>query len=155
MYPGTYARTTPDKAAYIMSATGEVVTYRQLDDNSMRAAQLWRSRGLEPEDGIALFLENHPRYLELTWAAQRSALRYTAINWHLTAEEVEYIVRDCGAQGASWRAQLSSARIVAAELAERLSDLRAPHAALGSERRRRRGHRWLQEPRGALLDEHA
>ncbi len=120
MYPGVHAAKNPSKPAYIMARTGQTITYGQLDENSMRIAQLLRSRGLEPEDGFALFLENHPRYFELTWAGQRSALRYTAINYHLTADEVEYIVRDCGAKAffaSGYR------RDVAEELAGRLSDL--------------------------------
>ena len=51
-----------------------------------------------PGATIAILLENHPRFLEIAWAAQRSGLYYTAINSHLTAEEAAYIVADCGAQ---------------------------------------------------------
>ncbi len=43
-------------------------------------------------------LENHPRYLELAWAAQRAGLRYTAISPRLTADEVAYILEDSGAR---------------------------------------------------------
>ena len=84
MYPGTHASANPDKPAYIMAATGETVTYGQLDRHSMQIAQVLRSRGLEPESSFAIFLENHPRYFEIAWAGQRAALRYTAINYHLT-----------------------------------------------------------------------
>jgi acyl-CoA synthetase (AMP-forming)/AMP-acid ligase II len=98
MYPGTHARTTPDKPAYVMAGSGEVVTYRQLDEGSNRCAQLFRSLGLRPGDAIALCLENHPRFFEITWAAQRSGLYYTPISSRLTAGEVAYIVGDCGAK---------------------------------------------------------
>ena len=57
MYPGTYAQTTPDKPAYIMAGSGEVVTYRQLDARSNQCAQLFRSLGLTTGDSIALCLE--------------------------------------------------------------------------------------------------
>src|SRR4029079_18897157 len=43
-------------------------------------------------------LENHPRYLELAWAAQRAGLRYTAISPRLTVDEVSYILEDSGTQ---------------------------------------------------------
>ena len=36
MYPGVHAQTTPDKAAYIMASTGEVVTYSALDAGANR-----------------------------------------------------------------------------------------------------------------------
>jgi len=98
MYPAVHARQTPDKAAIVMASTGEVVTYRELDEGSNRCAQLLWDAGLRPGDGIALFLENHPRFFEIVWAAQRSGLYYTAVSSRLTAPEVEYIVGDCGAQ---------------------------------------------------------
>jgi len=98
MYPGTVAREIPDKPAYVMAGSGQVVTYRELDERSNRVAQLLHAEGLRPGDGIAIFLENHPRFFEVVWAAQRSGLYYTAISSRLTAPEVEYIVDDCGAK---------------------------------------------------------
>ena len=81
-----------------MAASGETVTYRQLDEQSNRIAQLFRSLGLEAGDHIALFLENNARFFEICWGAQRSGLIYTAISSRLTAAEVDYIVGDCGAR---------------------------------------------------------
>src|SRR5258705_9995166 len=98
MHPYIHARNAPDKPAYIMAGTGETVTYRQLDQQSNRIAQLFRSLGLKAGDHIALFLENNPRFFEICWGAQRSGLIYTAISSRLTAAEVDYIVTDCGAK---------------------------------------------------------
>src|ERR1700755_3648943 len=98
MHPYIHAKTHPDKPAYIMAATGEFVTYRQLDDQSNRIAQLFRAAGLRAGDHIAFFLENNPRFFEICWGAQRSGLIYTAISSRLTAAEVDYIVGDCGAK---------------------------------------------------------
>jgi long-chain acyl-CoA synthetase len=98
MHPYIHARTHPDKPAYIMAATGETVTYRQLDDRSNRIAQLFRSLGLQAGDHITLFLENNARFFEICWGAQRSGLVFTAISSRLTAAEVDYIVGDCGAK---------------------------------------------------------
>ena len=98
MYPGSLAKSIPDKPAYIMANGGEVVTYGQLDEASNRAAQLFWSLGLRPGDHIAFCLENHPRFFEICWAAQRSGLYFTAISSRLTPTETEYIVDDSGAQ---------------------------------------------------------
>src|SRR5260370_39637333 len=98
MHPGIHAKSNPDKAAYIMAATGEVVTYRELDDESNRAANLLRSLGLKAGDTIALFAENHHRYHQVLWAAQRSGLYYTATSSRLTAEELADIVNDPAAR---------------------------------------------------------
>ena len=89
-----------------MGSTGDVVTYRELDERSNRLAQLFRARGLAPGDAVAIFMENNERFMEIAWAAQRSGLYWTTINSHLTAPEVEYIVNDCEA-----RVFLSSKRL--------------------------------------------
>ena len=98
MWPGAHAARTPDKPAVIMATTGQVVTYAELDARSNQLAHLLAARGLQFGDHIAVCLDNSPRFLEVTWAAQRSGLVYTTINHHLTAEEVAYIVTDCDAQ---------------------------------------------------------
>lgn len=98
MYPAVHAKERPEKPAYIMARTGQVVTFKELDDRSNQCAQLFRSLGLVPGDCIAFQLENHPRFLEICWAAQRSGLYYSAISSRLTAAETEYIVDDCGAK---------------------------------------------------------
>jgi acyl-CoA synthetase (AMP-forming)/AMP-acid ligase II len=98
MHPSAHARTTPDKPAIVMAATGETLTYRQLEERSNQGAQLFRSLGLKPGDAIAIFMENNARFLEICWAAQRAGLYYTCISSRLTAGEVEYIAKDCGAK---------------------------------------------------------
>ena len=98
MYPGAHAQTTPDKPAYIMGSSGEVVTYRELDERSNRLAHLFRAAGLQRGDAIALMMENHPRYFEILWAAQRAGLYYTAMSSRLTQGEAEYIINDCEAK---------------------------------------------------------
>ena len=93
-----FAERTPDKAALIMAGSGEVVTYAQLEARSNRFAQLLRALGIRAGDHIAFFVENHPRFFDLCWGAKRAGLYYTAISSYLTAEEVAYIVNDCGAR---------------------------------------------------------
>jgi acyl-CoA synthetase (AMP-forming)/AMP-acid ligase II len=80
-----------------MVGSGESVTYRELDERSNRLAQLFAAAGLGFGDHVAFLVENHVRFLELLWAAQRSGLLYTAISTQLNADEVAYLVDDCGA----------------------------------------------------------
>ena len=98
MHPSVHAKTQPDKPAFIMASTGETVTYAQLDERSNQGAQLFRKLGLKTGDGIAIFMENNVHYLPLCWAAQRSGLYFTCMSSRLTAGEIEYIVKDCGAK---------------------------------------------------------
>lgn len=98
MHPGEIANNTPDKPAYIIAETGQTVTFRQLEDGSNQLAHLFRSLGLKRGDHIAILLENHPLFLQICVAAQRSGLYFTAISYRLQEEEVEYIVNDCQAR---------------------------------------------------------
>lgn len=97
MYPGTYGKTQPDKLAAVHPATGETLTYRQLDERSNQLAQALHAAGMRPGGHVALMLENSLTYLEVMAACMRAGLYLTPINWHLSAPESAYIVEDCGA----------------------------------------------------------
>ena len=98
MYPGTFAATHPDRPAVIMAETGEGLTYRELEDGSVRLARTLLDHGLQRGDVVALLSDNHPRVFEVYWAAQRAGLLVTAVNHHLSPDEAAYIVDDCGAR---------------------------------------------------------
>jgi long-chain acyl-CoA synthetase len=98
MHPYLHAQTQPDKPAYVMAGSGEVVTYGQLDARSNQGAQLFRSLGLKAGDVIAILMENNARFFEITWAAQRAGLYFVCVSTKLTAEETRYILTDCGAK---------------------------------------------------------
>lgn len=98
MYPGNFVALTPDKPAIVRPSTGETLTYRELDENSLRLAKYLQSVGLRPGDHMALISDNDLRVMEVYWAALRSGLYITVVNWHLTADEAAYVVDDCGAK---------------------------------------------------------
>ncbi len=98
MYPRVHAQNNPDKPAYIMADSAEVVTYKQLDERSTQCARMLHEHGLREGDAIAIFMENNAHYLQICWAAQRSGLYYTCISSRLTAAEAAYIVGDCKAR---------------------------------------------------------
>ncbi|MFT7287702.1 MAG: long-chain acyl-CoA synthetase [Halieaceae bacterium] len=97
-HPSETARIYPHKPAIIMGQSGEMVTYRQLDERSNQGAQLFRSLGLAKGDHIALMLENCREYLEICWAAQRAGLIFTPISTHLREAETAYILKNSGAR---------------------------------------------------------
>src|SRR5581483_8625821 len=119
MYPGHWAQVTPDKPALVMAGTDDAVTYRELNDRSIRLARLWHDAGLRPGDGVALFMENQARFFEVVWAALRSGLRITPVNRYLTAAEAAYIVNDCDARALVTSTALGS---VAAEMVDLTPD---------------------------------
>ncbi len=98
MHPSHHAKSHPERAAYIMASSGETVTYGELEARSNQGAQLFRKLGLKAGDVIAILMENHPRFFEVAWAAQRAGLYYACISSKLTAGEIEYIMSDCAAQ---------------------------------------------------------
>lgn len=120
MFPGTYAVTTPDKPAVVMATSGRTLTYRELDDDSRRVAVALHDLGLRKGDVIAMLSDNELECFTLYWAALRSGLYLTAVNFHLTADEAAYIVRDCDA-----KVLFSSAGIaeLAAEVCSRVPDV--------------------------------
>ncbi|WP_330255197.1 AMP-binding protein [Nocardia sp. NBC_00565] len=87
-----------DKPAIVMGGSGAVLTYRELEDQSNRIAQAFRERGLRPGDHIALLFDNTIDVFPIVWAAQRSGLLYTPVNWHLSDAEAIYIVQNCEAR---------------------------------------------------------
>jgi acyl-CoA synthetase (AMP-forming)/AMP-acid ligase II len=128
MYPGSIAATNPDHPAIVMAATGETLTYAQLDAEANRASQLFRSLGLQPGDHVAFCMENHVRLLPLAWGATYAGLYFTALSSRLTTDEMAYILDDCGA-----RVFVTSAykREQAAELIERAPKVEARYMVDG------------------------
>ncbi|WP_134321680.1 acyl-CoA synthetase [Cumulibacter soli] len=98
MYPGAYVATTPDKPALIMADTGRTLSFAELDELSIRLANVLHEQGLRRGDSLALLSPNDPVYFVAYWAAMRSGLIITAINYNLSADEAAYIVNDCGAR---------------------------------------------------------
>ncbi|MEO7061828.1 MAG: AMP-binding protein, partial [Lapillicoccus sp.] len=97
MYPGAHVSTQPDKLAVVMADTGEGVTYRELEDRSVRLDHVLHDEGLRVGDSFALLSENHPVYYDCYWAALRSGRYLTAVNFHLAVDEMVYILQDSGA----------------------------------------------------------
>ena len=93
-HPSQHAALDPDHPAYIMAASGEVVTYAQLDERSMRCARLMRELGVGVGDSIAMCVGNHRSFLELCWGAQRAGIYYTPISTHYTPAEIAFLVQN-------------------------------------------------------------
>lgn len=97
-YPGSHAESYPDHPALIVAGTDVVMSYRTLDQQSRKISEHLRERGLVSGDHVAIFMENHPSYFEVVWAALRSGLVITPVNRYFTADEAAYVVNDCGAR---------------------------------------------------------
>ncbi|WP_341633847.1 acyl-CoA synthetase [Sphingomonas agri] len=120
MHPSHHARTRPEKPALIMQPSGKVTTYAQLEEGSNKAAHLLRSLGLKRGDVAAVFLENHPKFLEIAWGAQRSGLFLVCISSRFGPSEVSYLLSDSNAQVLITSAELAP---VAQEVAKSAPEL--------------------------------
>jgi long-chain acyl-CoA synthetase len=145
MHPYQHALAHPSRPALVIADTGEQLSYRELDEGSNRAAQLFRSLGLTAGDKVGLMLRNRLEFPIVFWAAQRSGLFVTLISTHLKPAEAAYILNDCGAKLfitsadvgataailASQRSELiPNVKVVFSVGAEALSGAQALHAAL-------------------------
>ncbi len=95
MLSALWASVQPDAPA-IRSEHGDR-TFAELNGRVNQLARALRARGLRAGDSVVLICSNRPEWVETLYAAQRTGLRLTPVNWHLTADEMNYILRDCGA----------------------------------------------------------
>ncbi len=74
-------------------------TRAELADRTTRWARLLREGlGLAPGAHAALLIGNRAEAVEGVLAAIHAGVWMTPVNWHLTADEVAYVVRDSGAR---------------------------------------------------------
>src|SRR5205823_8792796 len=93
---GGPARRRPATPALITAAG--TITYGELNERANRLARAFRRRDLRRGHAVALLCSNRAEFVEVLLATQRSGLRLTTVNWHLTADEAGYIVDDCEAR---------------------------------------------------------
>lgn len=96
--PRFHASHDPEAVAFVMCATGEAVTFAMLEQRANQGAHVLRRAGVARGDHVAIVMENRREFLEVCFAADRSGVYYTTISTQLTAGEVDYILRDCGAR---------------------------------------------------------
>jgi long-chain acyl-CoA synthetase len=98
MYLGAMAEQHPDRLALVIEDGEETFTYAELDAASNRVAHALRGLGLVHGDGVVLMMENCASFAAVWWAAMRTGLYLTPVNWHLAEDEVRHIVSDSGAR---------------------------------------------------------
>ena len=92
------ARQFPNRAA-IFHGTQSVATYGQWAERCAHLAQQFEAAGLKPGERVALFMHNHPRYLEVMFGAWWAGLAVVPINAKLHVREAQWIVDNAQA---SW-----------------------------------------------------
>src|SRR6476659_8756640 len=74
------------------------VPYAELLQNAGRFARGYDSLGIGAGDGVAVLRRNDPVFLEASLGTVVLGATPIPINWHWHAEEVGYLLGDCGAR---------------------------------------------------------
>ena len=107
MTTAVWAEVQGDKVA-IHDPTGKTHSFAKINAQANRLARLFRQSGLKAGDAVALVCSNRAEFVETLCATLRSGLRITPVNWHLTAEEIGYIIRDCEAKAVVGEARIAT-----------------------------------------------
>jgi long-chain acyl-CoA synthetase len=108
MTTAVWADAQPDKAA-VIDPDGRARSFAEVNANANRIVRLLRGAGLKAGDAVALVMSNRAEFIEVQAATLRGGFRITPINWHLTVDEVAYILNDCEAQAVFAEARIASA----------------------------------------------
>src|SRR6516162_4158084 len=74
------------------------LSHAQLLDRAARAATGFHDLGIGENDAIALMLRNDFAFFEVAFGAAHLGAYAVPVNWHFTAEETGYILKDCNAR---------------------------------------------------------
>ncbi|BAL87163.1 putative acyl-CoA synthetase [Actinoplanes missouriensis 431] len=99
----------------IVDPSGRAISYGELAAEADRIGRGLRDAGLEAGDTIALLLPNGADILISYFASVQIGLHVVPLNWHLTAPELAYILRDSGAKAFVASSRFASAAVAAAD----------------------------------------
>ena len=94
---GERARIDPSRCALISVATGERLSYAELDRRTQQMAQIWTAQlGLQPGDRIGILALNSIEYIAAFLACGKSGIILVPLNSRQTAHELAFVVEDAG-----------------------------------------------------------
>ncbi|OUL99741.1 AMP-binding protein [Variovorax sp. JS1663] len=77
---------------------GRVIDAATQAARGARLAGGLRRLGLQEGDVVAVLLRNDAAYIDVVHACRQAGIAYCPVNWHFTAEEVAFLLRDSGAK---------------------------------------------------------
>src|ERR1700712_535128 len=92
-----HASQIPDRTA--IRYKGETTTWAQLHERVERLAAALHARGVGEGDRLALVMTNCREYVESVLAVNRLGAIAVPVNFRLVADEIAWILGDCGAKG--------------------------------------------------------
>lgn len=82
----------------VLISGARVRTHEEVEHNALRAAAGFRALGVSEGDAVALLLRNDLVFFEASRGAVLAGAYPVPLNWHGTAADIGYILRDCGAK---------------------------------------------------------
>ena len=79
----------------LVTAT-RTLSYRELDEGSNRVASALRERGVRPGQVVSLYAQNRWEWVVSYHGALKAGAIVNPVNVMLTADELAYVLRDCG-----------------------------------------------------------
>lgn len=115
---GERARLSPEKLALVCIATGQRLSYRDLDDRAIRCARFWIEEcHLVKGDRVGILAKNRIEFLDAFFGAGKSGIILVPLNVRQTPAELGAIVRSSGMK----------ALLYDGELAEKVQQLKQEH----------------------------
>jgi acyl-CoA synthetase (AMP-forming)/AMP-acid ligase II len=90
------ARRSPDSEAIYEPHTGNRVSYRELNSRVNKTANMLSTQGVVKGDRVGILLMNELCLVETVFATAKIGAITVALNWRLTADELEFILKDSG-----------------------------------------------------------
>jgi fatty-acyl-CoA synthase len=91
-----HARQTPERCA--LKYRGEEISYAAFHSRIQTVGGWLASRGIGPDDVVAVLMKNSPAFLDIAFAASHIGAIFLPINFRLASDEIAYIVENSGAR---------------------------------------------------------
>ncbi len=117
------AEADPERIA-LVDPDGREISYRELATLANRYANGLRGIGLRTGDVVVSMLHNGVEAIAAYFAAYQAGFYIVAVNWHLTAPEIAYILGDSEAAAFLASERFAATAAEAADLAELSADAR-------------------------------
>jgi len=91
-----HARQTPERCA--LKYRGEEIAYAAFNKRIGIVGGWLASRGIGPDDVVAVLMKNSPAFLDIAFAASHIGAIFLPINYRLASDEIAYIAENSGAR---------------------------------------------------------
>ena len=88
---------SPDVEAIVDLAAGQRFSYAELNQRINALAHSLAARGVKRGDHVAMLLFNAIEFVDTFYAAAKLGAVAVPLNWRLVADELAFILKDCGA----------------------------------------------------------